>query len=299
MYPVMSKVNKEIYLTSEDRSTLCFNIRNAFSGMRVRWYRNEDISEWCTNFIHAFIEDHLPDFYDKVECLILKTNDLSTSYNFIIDADKLLKSFPNINSIYYGETVKIANLSEHINTFKPFELLEHIFGIARTGDFQTANMLSRRLEAFNIRCAKLLRKVARDYCRRPEDHPEDDLNIEIYKPTGMDHLFHVYLLGWWNSGDESFEEKRKMYVTKYKNIDKAIELLPIRFQNCSFDEVKKKLYWDIKHMEKDESPDYKLFAKILMETDRLFPGVIKAVPLEVIKEELMHHLSSLLEKKSK
>ena len=65
-----------------------------------------------------------------------------------------------------------------------------------------------------------------------------------------------------------------MYVSAHKNLTKAIDLLAIRFQNCGVDEVAEKLYWDYRHVENDENPDYEQFAKVLQEAERLVPGVM-------------------------
>ena len=64
----------------------------------------------------------------------------------------------------------------------------------------------------------------------------------------------------------------------------------MRFQNCDLREVSEKLYWDLKHIEHDEAYDFTFFAKVLVDAEHLFPGVIKAMPLEVMKEELMRDL---------
>ena len=54
----------------------------------------------------------------------------------------------------------------------------------------------------------------------------------------------------------------------------------------------------LQNIENDALPDYKLFAKVLVETERLFSGVIKAIPLELMNAELANCLNSLLEKDS-
>jgi hypothetical protein len=64
-------------------------------------------------------------------------------------------------------------------------------------------------------------------------------------------------------------------VSKYKNFDKAIELLPIRFKNWDINEICEKLYWDLEHIKIDETFDKELFSKILSEAKRLFPGALE------------------------
>jgi hypothetical protein len=116
---------------------------------------------------------------------------------------------------------EIVNHGEHLDVYDPFELGEHIFSIAQTGDFETANYLTRRLWAFDHKQAKFFRMVARDYCRKHEDHTAPESESGLHHWTGMDHLFHIYMLGWWHSGDDFFDEEDKVFVTRYKNADKA------------------------------------------------------------------------------
>ena len=94
----------------------------------------------------------------------------------------------------------------------------------------------------------------------------------MYKPTGMDHLFHIYLLGWYHAGDDFSNEEDKVYVSAHKDFDKAIDLLPIRFQNCSIDEIAYKLYWDHMYVKRDEKPDYEQLVAVFEEAEGLVPG---------------------------
>jgi hypothetical protein len=63
-------------------------------------------------------------------------------------------------------------------------------------------------------------------------------------------------------------------VTKHKDFDKAIDLLSVRFQNCNVDEVADKLYWDLHLVISDENSDYRQFAIVLGEAERIVPGVV-------------------------
>lgn len=301
MHPVMSVVNRVKYFASDDGAALCFDAGDAFPRIRQEGYRPIRLltAEERTDIILTYLENNLPDFNEKIECLILKIERFPVTEHFVIDADRLRKSLPNIKSIYCTEAFEIVNQGEHLDVYNPFEVGEHIFSIAQTGDFETANYLTRRLWAFDHKQAKFFRMVARDYCRKPEDHVNPESDSGLHNWTGMDHLFHIYMLGWWHSGDDFFDAGDKVLAKKYKNADKAIALLPIRFQNCEVAEVTEKLYWDIKHIENDDTPDYELFAKVLVESERLFPGVIKTLPLEVMNADLTKHLSCLLEKNSK
>ena len=292
MHYVMSRVNKPVYLVSKDKKAMRFDAGDAFgrNGIRLRRPIRFCSAEERTDIIHTYIENHLPYFHKELECLILRMRRFTEEERFVIDVERLRKSFPNIKSIYCTGVFEIENPGEKIDVYDQFELGEYIFSVAQTGDFKTANYLTRRLWAFDFKWAKFFRMIARDYCRSSEDHTNHEAESGLHNWTGMDHLFHIYMLGWWHSGDDFFDEEDKVFVMKHKNADKAIALLPIRFQNCELAEVSEKLYWDIKHIENDASPDYELFAKVLVETERLFPGVIKAIPLEALNAEFANHL---------
>ncbi len=84
------------------------------------------------------------------------------------------------------------------------------------------------------------------------------------------------MLGWYHAGDDFFNEEDKVYVryvSAHKDFNKAIDLLPIRFRNCSVDEVAHKLYWDHMHVKRDKKPDYDQLVAVLEEAERLVPGV--------------------------
>ena len=100
-----------------------------------------------------------------------------------------------------------------------------------------------------------------------------DNDSTVYHWTGMDNLFRIYLFGWYHAGDDFFDEEDKVFLEKYKNSDKAFDLLPIRFQNCSVDEVADKLYWDLRHLKETYKADYLLFAQVLEESEKICPGV--------------------------
>ena len=85
------------------------------------------------------------------------------------------------------------------------------------------NEKEKRNDSGKVRC-----DLAASY-RKSEDHQKVDPDNTVYSPTGMDHLFHIYLLGWYHAGDDFFNEADKVYVAKHKNLDKAINLLPFRF----------------------------------------------------------------------
>ena len=156
----------------------------------------------------------------------------------------------------------------------PFDLGEMSFYLALDNDIPMANSFVRDLWALDHKWARFFREVARDYYRKPEDHIKPNADGSVHNWTGMDHLFRIYLLGWYHAGDDFFDEADKVHVSAHKDFNKAIDLLPVRFQNCGVDEVAEKLYWDYRHVESDESPDYELFTKVLQEAERLVPGVL-------------------------
>jgi hypothetical protein len=169
---------------------------------------------------------------------------------------------------------EIAGAQDEICVSDPFELGELCFNLAQDGDIAMANSLTRDLWALDHKWARFFREVAKDYYRKPEDHANFEPDSTVYNPTGMDHLFHIYLLGWYHAGDDLFDKEDRVLVTKHKDFNKAIDLLSVRFQNCSVDEVADKLYQDLQLVTNDENLDYKQFAIVLEEAERLVPGVV-------------------------
>ncbi len=273
MYPVMSAVNKVKFFVSEDETTLCFDAGDAFGEHRlkrpIRYYTASD----RTDIIHTYLENNLPDFHNKVECLILKMGRFVEDEHFVIDGSRLKKSFPNLTSVYCKDVFEIADALDEICVLDPFEIGELCFDLAQDGDIAMANSFTRALWALDHKWASFFRKVAKDYYRKPEDHMKSAPDSTVHFGTGMDHLFRIYLLGWYHARDDFFDDKYKVLVTKHKNFDKAIDLLPVRFQNCEMQEIAEKLYWDLQHVKNDKNPDYKQFAAVLSAAEQLFPGV--------------------------
>ena len=96
MHPVMSIANKVVYWVSEDECTLCFDVGDAFGGRRLRRPIRYYFAEERTEIIHAYLENNLPPFYDKVNTLILKMGRFDETERFAIDAVKLKELFPNL-----------------------------------------------------------------------------------------------------------------------------------------------------------------------------------------------------------
>ena len=168
-------------------------------------------------------------------------------------------------------------LDDALCALRSWSLKNEMNLVAQDGDIESANMCVHDLWALDHKWARFFRKVAKDYYRKPEDHDNFAPDNAVYNPTGMDQLFHIYLLGWYCAGNDFFNEKEKLYVRAHKDFNKAIDLLSVRFQNCSIDEVVDKLFWDLLHIDNDVKSDYKSFANVLLEAERQFPGVINKI----------------------
>lgn len=274
MNPVMSAVNKVNYFVSEDRSALCFDVGIAFGEQSPRRPIRFRTANERTEIIHTYLEKHLPDFSDQVDCLILKAEAYSEKERFVIDCTRLKNLYPKLDVIYCTNSFEISNVNDEIYILDPFDIGELCFFLAQDGDIELANICVHELWALDHKWARFFREVAKDYYRKPEDHQKVDPNSTVYKPTGMDHLFHIYLLGWYHAGDDFGNEEDKVYVSAHKDFDKAIDLLPIRFQNCSIDEIAYKLYWDHMYVKRDEKPDYEQLVAVFEEAEGLVPGTV-------------------------
>ena len=174
------------------------------------------------------------------------------------------------------ENIVINNAADKLRILDPFEVGEYSFELARAKNFKEANRYLRILPVLSQKWARFWREVAKDYRRTPEDHPEYDPNGTIIH-DGMDDLFRVYLLGWYSNGLPIEEDFKKIFVEKYKDLKKAIELLPVRFKDCNLHEVSEKLYWDLQYVEADSNPDFDSFFRVLVETELLFPGAAEGI----------------------
>lgn len=294
--PVLSKVNREIYFASEDAKVLSMDVGKAFGRIHAIRYRSP---EDRTDMIHNYINKNIPYFSDKVQHLIIKIDRFEEYERFIIDAARLRESYLNIQSIDCSPVIEISNADEDVQVCDPFELGERALAIAREGDFETANSLTRRLWELDHKWAKFYREVAIDYQAPHEQHERcyPDGNVTN---TGLDKLFRVYLIGWYSiNGD--FEYDHTVYAERYKNIDKAVQLIEARFKNWELHEIYEKLLADLRHIEIDEKhyeslveynrscycdededdyedeeeyTGYSGFMRVLMATDRLCPGTI-------------------------
>ena len=275
MHPVMSAVNKVKFLVSDDETTLRLDIGEVFRGVRLRHLIKDrrPTMDDKLEMIHTYIESNLPEFNERVNCLIIKESRFGEDEHFIIDGSRLKKSFPNLGTICCKDNIKISDIDDDVCILDPFEIGEMCFNLAQDGDVALANAFVRDLWALDIKWARFFNEVAKDYYRGHEDRANIDSDGTVHNCTGMDHLFHIYLLGWYHSGDDFSDDKGKVYVTRHKNFNKALELMPVRFKNCSIDEVANKLYWDYMLVKMDEKPDYDQLVAVFDEAERLVPGV--------------------------
>ena len=277
-YSVITEENEEIYLVSEDRKDLILDVKKALDGAPRRMMRRhsqyEVVQTIRSEHVHAYLEKNTPDFYDKVECLILLTQFFHENDILTLDADRLLAVFPNLKAVCCHDNIVIENAPHALRVLDPFALGEYSFELARAKDFKEANRYFRMLWALDSKWAKSWGAVAKDYKRKPEDHPKiDSQDIMIY--DGMDDLFKVYLLGWYPKGLPIEDDYQKVYAKKHKNFDKAVALLPVRFQNCYLHEVGEKFFWDLQYVETDENPDYEGLVKVILATEKIVPDVRK------------------------
>ena len=243
--PVLSKFNRLICFASEDCKILSIDAGNAFGRVREIRYCS---SERRTDMIHAYINKCSLGFNSKVEHLVVKIDRFEEYEHFIIDATRLRESFPNLKSIDRSPVIEVSNVDESIEIYDPFELGEHAFSIARNGDFETANFLTRRLWELDHKLAKFFREVAVDY-QVPREHHERCYPDGNTSNTGLDKLFRIYLLGWCTLTDKSDGEKKRLFLEEYQNINKAVELVKVRFKNWERHEIKEKLLVDLEHIE--------------------------------------------------
>lgn len=278
MHYVMSRVNKPVYLVSKDKKAMRFDAADAFgrNGIRLRRPIRFCSAEERTDIIHTYIENHLPYFHKELECLILRMRRFTEEERFVIDVERLRKSFPNIKSIYCTGVFEIENSGEKIDVYDQFELGEYIFSVAQTGDFKTANYLTRRLWAFDFKWARFFREVAIDYQLPHDEHHRQYQEGRIDR-TGLDNLFRIYWLGWYFKDDSHGSGDHRIHMEKHQNFDKAMEFIAIRFKNWNVYEISEKLLMDLYHLLHHTPYDYNVFVKIVIATERLFPGTITAL----------------------
>ena len=278
LYPVFAEDGEELYCVSADRKDLRMDIQTLLHGASRRPLRKgpriPEVSLERNDYIYTRIACNVPDFHDQVETLIFNRTGCHKDELFAFDAEFLRSLFPNLKTVCCHDTVAIENASSALRVLDPFEVGEYSFELAKKKEIDKANHYIKMLWALDIKWVKFWCKVAREYNRKPVDHPDYDSN-EPVSEGGMDNLFYVYFLGWYPKG-LPLEEDGKVYVKKHKNFDKAIALLPIRFRNRKPQEVGEALFWDWQYMESDENPDYEGLVKVILATEKIVPDVRKS-----------------------
>jgi hypothetical protein len=300
MHPVMSRLNKVVYWVSDDKRTLCFDVGDAFGGRRLRRPIRYYSAEERTEMIHNYLENNLPPFCDTVDTLILKMGRFDNKEHFVLDDEKLLKYFPNLGTVCCNDVFDLTHGEKNIYILDAFDLGEMCFNLARDGDFEMANHFTRELWALDHKWARFFREVAVDYQLSRDYHINYYSDVSIGN-TGLDKLFRIYLFGWYfESGClGSFNDENSVYVKKHQNYDKAIELLATRFKKWETRDISEKLNWDLSHCAHDEDFKYEMFAKVIMETERLFSGTLDQLQNDGMEEDEVIRLRSLMADESK
>lgn len=300
MHPVMSIANKVVYWVSEDECTLCFDVGDAFGGRKLRRPIRYYSAEERTEIIHAYLENNLPPFYDKVNTLILKMGRFDETERFAIDAVKLKELFPNLGSVYCKDMFEILNAEDMLYILDPFDLGEMAFNLAQDKDFEMANHFTRELWALDTKWARFFREVAVDFQLSRDEHLKHYPDINIGN-TGLDKLFRIYLFGWYFEGGApgSFNEDCKVHVKKHRNYDKAKNLLSVRFKKWDLCDISEKISWDLSHCAHDEDFKYEMFAKVIMETERLYPGTLDQLQKDGMEEDEVCRLRVMMADESK
>ena len=223
-------------------------------------------------YIHAFLDEYAIHYNKKAETLFLSSDRCKDDEKFILDANRLLAVFPSLKLVLCGGAVEIINSEDKLYVLDPFDIGEMSFLLMQEGDEEAANTHMAELFALDKKWFDFWSKVIIDYKREPWDHPEFDPDgTMVY--DGMDDLFKIYLLGWYPNGLPIEEDFKKVFAEKHKDLKKAIELLPVRFQNCDLHEIGEKFFWDLQYVETDENPDYEGLANVILAAEKIIPNV--------------------------
>jgi hypothetical protein len=268
--------DRELFGISENQKEIFVDLVKATLNslhLPVNVSQNLELPRVRGEYIHAFLEEYAIHYNEKAETLFLSSDRCKEDEKFILDADRLLAVFPNLKLVLCGGAVEIINSEDKLYVLEPFDIGEMSFLLMQEGDEEAANTHMAELFALDTEWCSFWSKVIIDYKREPWEHPEFDSDGMVVH-DGMDDLFRVYLLGWYPKGVPLEEDFKKIFVEKHKDLKKAIELLPIRFQNCSLHEVSEKLYWDLQYVEAERDPDFDRFFKVLVEAELLYPGML-------------------------
>ena len=271
--------DRELFGISEDRREIFVDLVKAtLNALHLPVHVSQDLElpRARGEYIHAFLEEYAVDSNGEIETLLLSSQRCKEDEKFTLDADRLLEVFPSLKMVICGGAVEIINSEDKLYVLDPFDIGEMSFFLMQEGDEEAANTHMAELFSLDKKWFDFWLNVIIDYKRKPWEHPEFDPNGTMVH-DGMDDLFKVYLLGWYPKGVPLEPEYEKVFAKKHKDLKKAIELLPVRFQNCDLHEVSEKLYWDLQYVEADSNPDFDSFFKVLVETELLFPGAAEGI----------------------
>ena len=274
--PVCSfKDDRELFYISENQKEIFVDLVKAtLNALHLPVYvsQNLELPRVRGEYIHAFLDEYAIHYNGKAETLFLSSDRCKEDEKFTLDADRLLAVFPNLKLVLCGGAVEIINSEDKLYVLDPFDIGEMSFLLMQEGDEEVANTHMAELLALDSKWFDFWLNVIIDYKRKPEDHPKFDSNGPMVY-NGMDDLFKVYLLGWYPKGVPLEEDFKKIFVEKHKDLKKAIELLPVRFQNCDLHEIGEKFFWDLQYVETDENPDYEGLANVILAAEKIIPNV--------------------------
>ena len=271
-YLVMQGNHKIICCFSADGRTLCVDVRGGAPGEDLQWRGYAAPTDARGEGLHAFPEDALADGCGRVECLFLKSDLPDCGGRFVLDGASLLRALPRLGTVCCGEAFEIRNGEGRLRVLDPFSLGELAFLIAQEGDFDFSNSFLRELWALDCGWACFFENVIAEYRQRREVQGNPPLADPVGF-SGLDRLFGIYLFGC-----PSLPVEGGALTARYKNIDRAIALMPLRFQGCSLHEIAKRLARDFRYKVRED------FATVLSEAERLFPGVTAELQMLEIQE---------------
>ncbi len=281
--PVCSfKDDRELFYISENQKEIFVDLVKVTLNslhLPVNVSQSLELPRVRGEYIHAFLEEYAVHYNEKAETLFLSSVRCKEDEKFILDADRLLAVFPNLKLVLCGGAVEIINSEDKLYVLDPFDIGEMSFLLMQEGDEEAANTHMAELFALDTEWCSFWSKVIIDYKREPWDHPEFDPDGTMVH-DGMDDLFKIYLLGWYPNGLPIEENFKKVFAEKHKDLKKAIELLPVRFQNCDLHEVSEKLYWDLQYVEVERDLDFDSFFRVLVEAELLYPDMLDQMSVD-------------------
>lgn len=265
-YAVTDSDGKTVYSVEDDGRTLVFNVVESV-------LESASKAGNLTDVIIDFVKSNSPEFSRTVSSVILKC-DKTNEELLVIDVERLVQFFPYLDTLLLNDVFQLINIEVDVYIFYPFDFGELILSFNRNTDSKFDNDLWRHLWILDSEWASFFSEVLRDYDRKPEEHlPEFDKNAPA-QGGALDDLFRIYLFGWYDKS-YTFDGESAFIADSYKDIEKAIKMIPGRFKNCYPHEIGEKLFWDSQHLVNEKQPNYDAFRRVLLETEKLFPGALQ------------------------